>query len=59
VKQTTSLLPGAGVLLLGKEEKYKVLYINNFPSFIRRGVRRLADGVVYLIFFKASKIKGI
>jgi hypothetical protein len=28
----------SGVLLLKKEEKYIVLYINTFPSFIRRGV---------------------
>jgi hypothetical protein len=28
----------SGVLLLQKEEKVKVLYINTFPSFSRRGV---------------------
>gem|GEM_PF-6849413 len=37
------------VLLLIKEEKVKIFKIRHFPSFIRRGVRQLADGVVNIL----------
>ena len=34
----------SGVLLLNEEEKVKVLYIKNFPSFLRRDVLTGASG---------------